>query len=353
MSLQVEYAQVLRQFLARQGEVDLMRAYELGKEFQNQRMSPDELIGLHLETLEKLPAEMPEGDRLREVMHSFSVLIETMIAYGVAYADANRLLALSAREAEEAKFELERTIVDLDLANDQLRELDKIKTRFFANMSHELRTPLNSIIGFAEDAIDGMAGPLNPMQTRYVNNILGAGRHLLGVINDILDLAKLEAGKVRLELDAVHLEEVCHEVEELLAPGLKRKQQVLSCSVPKDFPLVRADRGKVFQILLNLLSNAHKYTSDGGTLEVLARLEQGMAVIDVRDNGTGIPADELPRLFEEFRQVRGRAGQQGTGLGLTITRGLVELHGGKITAASKVGVGSIFTFTLPLEPPAT
>ena len=115
MSLHIEYEQVLRKFLDRQGEVDLMKAYELGKQFQNEQISPDQLIGLHLEALQKLPADLSEGERLREVMHSFSVLIETMIAYGVAYADANFMLAQSSREAEEAKFELERTIVDLDL----------------------------------------------------------------------------------------------------------------------------------------------------------------------------------------------------------------------------------------------
>jgi signal transduction histidine kinase len=171
------------------------------------------------------------------------------------------------------------------------------------------------------------------------------------VINDILDLAKLEAGKVRLELGPLRLGELCEEVEELLAPGLKRKQQSLVCAVPEDLPTVRGDRAKVFQILLNLLSNAHKYTSDGGRIEVSAAVDGPMIRVAVKDNGSGIPEDELPRLFEEFRQVRGRAGQQGTGLGLTITRGLVELHGGTIEVQSVLGEGSTFSFTLPLDRP--
>jgi signal transduction histidine kinase len=356
MSLRVAYEQVLRRFLAEHQEIDLMRAYELGKELQGKQVQPDEVVGMHLEALMALPVDMPDEERLKEVQTSFAVLIETMIAYGIAYGDAFRLLEQTAREAEEAKFELEKTIVELDLANQQLHDVDRVKTQFFSNMSHELRTPLNAIIGFSEDAIDGLAGELTPKQNRYVANILSAARHLLTVINDILDLSKLQAGKVRLELAEVSLAEVFEEMSALMAPLVARKRIALAFSGAEGLPPVRADRAKVAQILMNLLSNAHKFTPEGGRIRVEARAEGADVAIAVADDGVGIPAADLPHLFEEFRQVEHRRAPgeaQGTGLGLAITKRLVDVHGGTIGVASEPEAGSTFTFTLPFaRPPA-
>ena len=354
MSLEIDYEQVLRTYLAEKREVDLMRAYELGKEFQHRHISPDEIIGVHLGALDAVTSSMTEEERLKEVLASFSVLIEMMIAYGMAYGEAYQLLERTAREAEEAKFELERTIVDLDLANEQLQEITRLKDQFFANMSHELRTPLNAIIGFAEDALDGLAGELNPKQQRYVSNILSAGRHLLSVINEILDLAKLQSGKASLDLAPVALHEVVADLEDTLHPLVLRKKQTLETVEMRSLPPVRADRAKLYQILLNLASNAHKYTPEGGRITVSAVREGECVRVSVADTGVGIPPQALPHLFEEFRQIDGLRArrEQSTGLGLAITKRLVELHGGTITVESVVDQGSTFTFTLPVAPEA-
>jgi signal transduction histidine kinase len=351
MSLSIDYEQVLRGFLSAHREIDLMNAYELGKHFQNQQISPDELIGMHLETVERVTRDLPQEDQLKEIQSSFSVLIEMMIAYGIAYSDAYRLLERTAREAEDAKFELERTIVELDLANQQLQDLARLKDQFFANMSHELRTPLNSIIGFAEDAIDGLAGELSPKQHRYVSNILSAGRHLLSVINDILDLAKLQSGKTHLELETVELHRVLGSIEDTLQPLLVRKQQTLHMPDGlEQLPKVLADPEKLYQILLNLTSNAYKFTPEGGRITVEAHQEGDMVVVTVADTGIGIPAESLAYIFEELRQVDSlrTTRQQGTGLGLAITRRLVEMHGGDISITSVMNEGSRFTFSIPV-----
>jgi signal transduction histidine kinase len=350
MNLQIAYLDVLKSYLKNPQEVDLLHAYELGKQFQNQHISPDEIIGMHLEAIEQVSEDLSQEERMQEVKRSFNVLLEMMIAYGIAYADAYRLLEQAAREAEEAKFELEQTIVELDLANQQLQDLDRVKTRFFSNMSHELRTPLNAIIGFAEDAVDGLAGELTPRQSRYVTNILNAGRHLLSVINDILDLAKLQSGKITLEVIPMSLQDVFAEIAETLQPLVARKHQTLEVHDASGLPRVMADHAKLYQILLNLTSNAHKFTPDGGTIRLAAGVDGDVMRVAVVDNGIGIPPEALTHLFEEFRQVEQYRKPQtpGTGLGLSITRRMVEMHGGTITVESRVDAGSTFTFTLPL-----
>ncbi|MFZ5659742.1 MAG: sensor histidine kinase [Pseudomonadota bacterium] len=350
MSSKVDYEEVLKGYLAAHREVDLLRAYDLGKEFQQQHISPDELIGMHLDALQRLSPDLPQEQRLAEVLSSFNVLIETMIAYGIAYSDAYRLLQETAREAEDAKYELEKTIVELDLANKQLQDMDRMKSQFFASMSHELRTPLNAIIGFAEDALDGLAGDLSPPQHRYVENILNAGRHLLALINDILDLAKLQAGKSRLYLAPLRLQGTFEEIRNIFQPLVLRKRQVFTVADADALPPVLADETKLYQILSNLVSNAHKFTPEGGHISVRAAVDGDMMRIEVGDDGIGIPAAALPHLFEEFHQVdtMRKPRQQGTGLGLAITRRLVEMHGGQISVASEVERGSTFAFTLPL-----
>jgi signal transduction histidine kinase len=350
MNLRLEYSQVLRNYLAQPQEVDLMRAYDLGKQLQNNQISPDEIIGMHLEVVEHLSEDLSDEERLKEVLQSFNVLLEMMIAYGIAYADAHRLLEHAAREAEEAKFELEKTIVELDLAYQQLQDLDRLKTRFFSNMSHELRTPLNAIIGFAEDALDGLAGELTPRQARYVSNILNAGRHLLTVINDILDLAKLQSGKATLDAKPMAIQEAFMGLATTLQPLVSRKKQTLTIVDASGLPPVLADPAKVHQILLNLGSNAHKFTPEGGRIQLEAERAGDFVAVRVTDNGIGMSPEALTHLFEEFRQVEQyrKPQEQGTGLGLAITKRMVEIHGGDIKVQSAVGEGTTFEFTLPV-----
>jgi signal transduction histidine kinase len=217
-------------------------------------------------------------------------------------------------------------------------------------MSHELRTPLNAIIGFAEDAADGLAGELTPRQSRYVSNILNAGRHLLTVINDILDLAKLQSGKATVEARPLPLSEVLDELADTMQPLVARRHQTLEIADTTRLPDVLADRAKLYQVLLNLVSNAHKFTPEGGHIRIEAERQGHHVAVRVIDDGIGIGVDSLPHLFEEFRQVEQYRKPQtpGTGLGLSITKRLVELHGGTISVTSKPGQGSTFEFTLPL-----
>lgn len=354
MTLEARYEALLRLYLAAPSESALLAAYELGKECQHAELSPDQLIGAHLAGLEALP-ELSKA----EAMASFGLLIEAMMAYGIAYGDAHRLLARAAREAEAARSQLERTVGELDLANAQLHETMRLKTQFFANMSHELRTPLNAIIGFSEDALEGLGGALPSKLERFFTNILKAGQHLLKVINEILELAKANAGKATLDTEDVAVEGLFEELATTFEPLLARRKQVLELPCGGPLPRVAADRVKLYQVLLNLVSNAHKFTPAGGRIRLTARPEAGRMAIAVADNGVGIRPEHLAHLFDEFQQVQmPRTTQQGTGLGLAITRRLVELQGGRIWVESEAGAGSTFTFTVPLadgeeHPPAS
>ncbi len=348
--LQVEYQGVLGRYLANHREADLLDAYELGRQAQSQRIGPEQIIGMHQEALEALARDISAEERYEQAQASFAVLIEVMVAYGMAYSHAYQYLEDSARRAEAAQFELERNLAELAELNRQMAEVDRLKGQFFANMSHELRTPLNSILGFAEDALAGLAGELNPRQARYVGHIFSSGRHLLEVINEILDLARLQSGKDRLELTDFGIRQVFSQVADTLESQIKHKGQVLEVADVRGLPPVRADKARIYQALLNLVGNAHKYTPSGGHIWIRAIEEDTHLVVEVADDGVGISPEDLPQIFEEFRQVDplGRRAQQGTGLGLAITKRLVELHGGRIWATSEVGRGSTFAFTLPI-----
>jgi PAS domain S-box-containing protein len=229
------------------------------------------------------------------------------------------------------------------------------KSRFLANMSHELRTPLNSIIGFSEVLTDKLFGDLNDRQLKYTNNIINSGRHLLQLINDILDLAKVESGRAELLCSTFDVAQVIQDALALVKTTANRKTVELSCSVPASVPLLFADEAKFKQILYNLLSNAIKFTPDNGKVSVSAAVTpKGESLkISVADTGIGIKPQDHARVFHEFEQVDSSYGrqQQGTGLGLALTKRLVELHGGRIDVESEgiEGRGSVFSFTIPLR----
>jgi len=234
---------------------------------------------------------------------------------------------------------------DLEVANQH-------KSEFLANMSHELRTPLNAIIGFSEVLQEKMFGEMNDKQTEYIDDIHGSGKHLLSLINDILDLSKIEAGRMELDLATFSVPEAIGNALTLVRERAVRHGIELTASIDPAVGEISADERKFKQILLNLLSNAVKFTSEGGRIVVAARPGGGLIEVSVADTGIGIAPKDQEAVFEEFRQV----GQdytrkaEGTGLGLALTRKFVELHGGKIRLKSEPGKGSTFTFTLPLEP---
>ncbi|RPJ29249.1 MAG: GAF domain-containing protein [Chloroflexi bacterium] len=236
----------------------------------------------------------------------------------------------------------------------ELREIDLLKSQFLANMSHELRTPLNSIIGFSRVILKGIDGPVSEMQQQDLTAIYNSGQHLLGLINDILDLARIEAGKMELNFEEVRLADMATGVMSTAKGLVKEKPIHLLQRIPADMPTVRGDTMRVRQIFINLISNAAKFTDEGSiTIETLVqkgptgKLE---AVINVIDSGPGISLEDQKKLFQAFSQVDGSATRKtgGTGLGLSICANLVQLHGGRIGVTSEVGKGSTFWFTLPL-----
>jgi signal transduction histidine kinase len=219
-------------------------------------------------------------------------------------------------------------------------------------MSHELRTPLNAIIGFSEVLLERLFGEVNEKQEDYLKDIHSSGRHLLSLINDILDLSKVEAGRMELEPASFNLSDAFSNAITLVRERAQRHSIFLGLDVDSQLGDIVADQRKFKQILLNLLSNAVKFTPDGGRVDVIARRERNELVVAVKDTGIGIAPEDQDAVFEEFRQV-GRNytnKQEGTGLGLSLTRRFVELHGGRIWVESQPGKGSTFTFTLPIQP---
>ena len=245
--------------------------------------------------------------------------------------------------------ELRRSYAELEQKveerTQQLAVANRHKSEFLANMSHELRTPLNAIIGFSEALRERMFGELNAKQVEYLNDIHASGRHLLSLINDILDLSKIEAGRMELDVQSFAAPAALEAALSLMRERAQRGGIALSLELEPAVGEVRADERKFKQILLNLLSNSIKFTPAGGRVAVQARLNGAGLEVAVRDTGIGIAPEEQAAVFEEFRQVGPRA--EGTGLGLALTKRFVELHGGSIRLESAPGQGSTFIFTLP------
>ena len=232
----------------------------------------------------------------------------------------------------------------------QLETANQHKSEFLANMSHELRTPLNAVIGFSEVLKERMFGELNDKQSEYIDDIHTSGRHLLSLINDILDLSKIEAGRMELELSEFSLPEMLQSTLVLLRERASNHNIALGLEVAPELGNVRADERKVKQVMLNLLSNAVKFTPDGGSVGVGAVANAGTIEISVTDTGIGIAPEDLAAVFEEFKQVGQDSARkaEGTGLGLALTKKFIELHGGTIRVESTPGKGSTFAFTLPI-----
>ena len=254
------------------------------------------------------------------------------------------------RELTEALAENTRLLRELEEKSKQLEIASRHKSEFLANMSHELRTPLNSIIGFSDVLLEKMFGDLNARQTDYLQDILSSGRHLLDLINDILDISKVEAGRMELERTSFSLAEIIENALTMIRERAGRHDIALNLNLDPHLGLIAADERMVKQVVVNLLSNAVKFTPDHGQIEVSAQREDGEVRVSVRDTGVGIAPENQGRIFDEFQQAKHVAGKpvEGTGLGLTLCRKFVELQGGRIWVESQLGHGSTFTFTIPL-----
>ena len=241
-----------------------------------------------------------------------------------------------------------RLFREVEVKSRELEVASQHKSEFLASMSHELRTPLNAIIGFSDVLLQGMFGETNEKQTEYLRDILASGQHLLSLINDILDLSKIEAGRMDLDIAAFDLPTAIDDALLLMRERASRRGITLERQVDERVGEIHADQRKVKQVLLNLLSNAVKFTPEGGRIEVRVALANETTEISVTDTGIGIAAEDHEAVFEEFRQV-GTADKkaEGTGLGLALCRKFVELHGGRISVKSQLGAGATFTLTLP------
>ncbi len=252
------------------------------------------------------------------------------------------------QKVEERTRELATALGELDKKSRELEAASMHKSEFLANMSHELRTPLNAILGFSQLLRERMVGELNEKQEGYVDDILSSGNHLLSLINDVLDLSKVEAGQVELEVAPFSLRESLERGVVMVRERAVRDGVQVTLAANPEADIVAGDERRIRQVIFNLLSNAVKFTPAGGTVDVQATQVNGVVRVSVADTGPGIAAEDLELIFEEFQQTEAGVEQgEGTGLGLALSRRLVELHGGRIWVDSELGKGSTFVFTLP------
>jgi signal transduction histidine kinase len=290
-------------------------------------------------------------------LHSFSSrdihLLNTIgEGLGPALKNAELYEALrgKTRQLDEQNQELLRQQRKLLEKTKEAKAASQLKSEFLANMSHELRTPLNVIIGFSELMLDQVPGPVNKNQRQCLEDILSSGRHLLGLIDQVLDLAKIESGKTELKLTEVALTEVIESLKTAMLPILTPRKQSLNIRVEEGLPPVYADEAKLRQVFFNLLSNSSRFTPEGGKIEIEAVRNGTSCRVSVVDNGIGIEKENQVRIFEPFCQLDNASPKEGggTGLGLAVVKQIVEKHGGRIWVESEYGNGSRFTFTLPL-----
>lgn len=273
-----------------------------------------------------------------------------VVSYAIKDSELSNVFKLQLKALQESILEKSRAYATIKKQNEKILEADKIKNDFLANISHELRTPLNAIIGFSEALAKKFFGDLNEKQAEYVNDIHVSGIHLLGMINEILEISKIESKAIKLALSTFSLTMSMTEVVNIVTPLANKKHIELKVDIPEDVE-IKADYQKIQQILYNLLSNAIKFTKENGKIETGYTKKGDSVEIYVKDNGIGIDKKYHGKIFAKFVQLNNiySKKESSTGLGLTITKELVELHGGKITFESKVDVGSTFYVTLPLE----
>ena len=335
------------------------------------KAKPEDTVGQLIYDLGNRQWDIP---RLRELLEDILPKKATFDNYEVEHDFADigrRIMLLNARQIQRAlgkeriillaiediterrKIErtLEKSYEDMKELTIELKRATQAKSEFLANMSHELRTPLNSIIGFSEVLYDETFGSLNEKQKKYANNILTSGKHLLLLINQILDMAKVEAGKMKLTLSVFPIKSLLNEISLLVADMVSKKKIEMLLEIDEDLPDIEADELKVKEVMYNLLSNAVKFTTEGGKIGMRAKKADAGVEVVVWDTGVGIARENMEKIFEGFFRVDTPYSRvtEGTGLGLPLSRKMVELHGGKLFVESEgLNCGTSIHFTLPI-----
>lgn len=325
---------------------DLIRAF---KEFENGNFSPDLPIPKEKELYQLVVQFKTTAVRYRDLLKEKDVTAQQLIATASELEELNSKLE---EKISERTRELQNAKDMLEISSAEAKEANRLKSEFLANMSHELRTPLNAVIGFSELLLEEIPGKLNNDQRECIEDILSAGKHLLKLINEILDLSKVEAGKMPLNFTTSRIEELLEEIKTLMKPLLEKKSQKLIITFDEASPTIYTDQGKLKQILINLLSNANKFSSSGKSIKLVIRSFPHMHIFCVKDEGIGIAEKDIPHIFEAFRQVDGSPSrtQEGTGLGLTLCQRFAEILGGRIFVKSTLSVGSSFYVVIPVDP---
>jgi signal transduction histidine kinase len=297
------------------------------------------------------------GDEVALLGTAFNRMTDALHARDEEIRRSHERLAAANRELADLNAHLEERVAqrtrELEASNRELVQATERKSRFMANLAHELRTPLNSVIGFSEALRDGLLGQLTDKQLKYVENIVTGGRHILEMSGGILDLAKIEAGTVEVRLETLDVARALHEIVTITEPQASRKglKVAVALEALDGGRTYVADRGKFKQVLYNLVSNAIKFSPEGAGIEVAAGTLGDELVVSVSDHGPGVPDEAREEIFEEFRQLAVGESAGGSGLGLSITRKLVELHGGRIRVSDTPGGGATFVVELPENPP--
>lgn len=342
-ALAADYPAALESFLEGAGESALLRAYELGRRAVDRKVSLLKVVDIHHRALVAHLLRIPTHEAGLELEARASTLLQECLAP----------FDMTVRGVEAAVAEMQR-IEEQRQQFEAMQRMDLLKDQFLGIISHELRTPINAIMGFGSILDDEVAGPLTETQHQYLGKMLNGATALLSLVNDLLDMTRMKAGKFQISRQCMSLPTVVNEVVANLRPLAEQKRQTLEFQVPADLPPVLADEQRVTQILVNLVNNAIKFTPAEGRITVRAALEGASVRCEVVDNGPGIAPKDVSRLFKEFGQLdmSGTRTSGGTGLGLSISKALVEAHGGTIGVDTELGKGSTFWFTLPLEGPA-
>lgn len=356
-----EYRRILCSHLEHPQEGWRLEAERLGKKMVAAGLGPEALIGLHADVFDRCVPR--RGASHEQEKLALEILIEAIMAFTLEYrrlaewrgqeqermASHARVLEGLNRDLLAVHQELAKRHEDLRKSHDALGRLAQQKADLLATVTHEIRTPLTSVLGYGEFLEEGTYGPLTPDQAEILHRMMQGGRDVLALINTLLDLSRLESGRLRLDVQAVELPDVIAQAAETVRAQTMRKHQILSTDgVAGTLPPVRGDPLRIFEILMNILGNAVKFTPDGGRIEIGATPREGEVEVWVRDTGPGIDPEFQKQVFEKYTQTRNGARRYGgSGLGLALCRELVTLHGGRIWVESEPGKGATFRFTLP------